>query len=513
MAAPVEYRWGAARKAALLRSGKRRAKCTVHLHCALVHMRTLGTLVFSVPSIRYGISPWLDAVRGKKRPEFPSFRGVITHPVVIVGGGMAGAMTAYACASAGLKVILLEADRVGLGGTGNATGLMSGESSESYREVEARAGRRVARALFSALEAAPRDLAATVKRLGIKAQLEAAPAVRIVPPAQSDQALRKDIAARDRADLIGSYLPPGAVARQAALESSGGMRLPDGGFADPYKLTLGFLNAAIKRGAKVYERSRVKKITFTRKTATAFLDAGSITTTNLVICIGEPTSLFKPLKRHLRHEHRYAVLTEPLPAAVRKELGQRATMLLRDTETPPHHLWFTADHRALFAGGDQKRQPDRLREQDAGAADRRVDVRADAAVSGDFRRGAGVWLGRAARARGGRRALCRLASQFSVSPVRVRHAARPGARVSGQPHHPAQHPRQAGEGRHALFVCEEPVTARDQDPGIRRGAPSWLTSGVFRINPLQGWQREAILKAAQLLRDRFGNPPAEPAGA
>lgn len=34
-------------------------------------------------------------------------------------------------------------------------------------------------------------------------------------------------------------------------------------------------------------------------------------------------------------------------------------------------------------------------------------------------------------------------------------------------------------------------------------------SGVFRINPLQGWQREAILKAAQLLRDRFGNPPVD----
>ncbi|MFM8532342.1 MAG: hypothetical protein ACKOEC_01910 [Acidimicrobiia bacterium] len=32
-------------------------------------------------------------------------------------------------------------------------------------------------------------------------------------------------------------------------------------------------------------------------------------------------------------------------------------------------------------------------------------------------------------------------------------------------------------------------------------------SGIFRINPLQAWQREAILKAAQLLRDRFGNPP------
>ncbi len=30
-------------------------------------------------------------------------------------------------------------------------------------------------------------------------------------------------------------------------------------------------------------------------------------------------------------------------------------------------------------------------------------------------------------------------------------------------------------------------------------------SGIFRINPLQGWQREAIQKAAQLLRDRFGD--------
>jgi gamma-glutamylputrescine oxidase len=271
-------------------------------------------------------------------------------------------MTAFACAAAGLKPILLEADRVGLGGSGHATGLLSGEAAESFRDVEARAGRRVARALFSAMETAPRDLAATVKRLGIKAGLEVGSGLRVIPPNQIDKALKKEIAARQAGDLIASFLTPGAIARQTAIESAGGMRMPDGGFVDPFNLTLGFLKAAIKRGAKVYERSRINKITFTRKTATAFLQGGAITTTNLVICIGEPTSLFKPLKRHLRHEHRYAVLTQPLPAAVRAELGQRG-VLLRDTESPSHHLWFTADHRALFAGGDQKRQPDRLREK------------------------------------------------------------------------------------------------------------------------------------------------------
>ena len=298
----------------------------------------------------------------KKRPDFPAFRGVITHPVVIAGGGMSGAMTAYACAAAGMKVILLDAARVGLGGTASASGLLSGEAAESYREVEARHGRRTARAMFGAMESAPRDLAATVKRLGLKAGVTLAPSLRIVPPNQTDKDLRREVSARAAAGLIGTFLQPGAIARQTNLETVGGMRLPDGGFAEPYKLTLGFLNAAIKRGAQVYERSRVKRITFTRKTATAFLDGGAITTTNLVIAIGEPTGLFKPLKRHLRHEHRYAVMTEPLPAAVRAELGQRSAML-RDTEATPHQLWFTADNRVIFTGGDQKRQPDRLRDK------------------------------------------------------------------------------------------------------------------------------------------------------
>ena len=275
---------------------------------------------------------------------------------------MSGAMTAYACASAGYKVILLEADRIGLGGSGRATGLLSGEACDSYRELEARAGKRAARAMFDAMQGAPRELAAAIKRLGIRAGFDPAEQLRVFTASQSEKVIRREMTARQDAGIKAAWVAPAAVMRQAAIDSGGAMRLPDAGFVDPFKLTLGFLAAAIKRGVKVYERSAVKKITFTRKTATAFLDGGAITTTNLAICIGEPTSLFKPLKRHLRHEDRYAVLTEPLSASVRAELGQR-TAVLTDTESPAHHLWFTADHRALFAGADQKRPADRLRDK------------------------------------------------------------------------------------------------------------------------------------------------------
>ena len=54
------------------------------------------------------------------------------------------------------QVMVLEADRIGSGGSGVATGLLSGESSTSFRDVEARHGRRMARAMFHATESAPR---------------------------------------------------------------------------------------------------------------------------------------------------------------------------------------------------------------------------------------------------------------------------------------------------------------------------------------------------------------------
>lgn len=275
---------------------------------------------------------------------------------------MAGAMAAQACAAAGMKVILLEAGRIGQGGSGRATGLMSSEACGSYRDLEARAGKRAARALFELTEKAPRELAAAVKRLGIKAGLELRDAMRILPAGSPDKLLQRELASRKEEGLTAGWMSPAMVQRQAALASAGGMKLPDWGFVDPYQLTLGFLKAGIKKGVKVYERSRINKITFNRKNATAFLDGGAITTENLIICIGEPTSLFKPLKRHLKHEDRYAVLTEPLPAAVRAELGQQAA-LITDSESPAHQLWFTADHRVLFAGADQKRPAERLRDQ------------------------------------------------------------------------------------------------------------------------------------------------------
>jgi glycine/D-amino acid oxidase-like deaminating enzyme len=51
------------------------------------------------------------------------FRGELEAPLVIIGGGLSGVMTAYGAAAAGMKVLLLEADRLGHGGSGRSAGI------------------------------------------------------------------------------------------------------------------------------------------------------------------------------------------------------------------------------------------------------------------------------------------------------------------------------------------------------------------------------------------------------
>jgi glycine/D-amino acid oxidase-like deaminating enzyme len=82
----------------------------------------------------------------------------------------------------------------------------------------------------------------------------------------------------------------------------------------------------------------------------------------VLVATAAPLPDLRQLRRHLKSLHSYAVVTEPLPAAVRRELGTRAAAL-RDTDSPPHFLRWLKEDRVLFAGADQPAVPDRSRER------------------------------------------------------------------------------------------------------------------------------------------------------
>jgi glycine/D-amino acid oxidase-like deaminating enzyme len=129
------------------------------------------------------------------------------------------------------------------------------------------------------------------------------------------------------------------------------MRTRDNATVDPYRATLGVAAAAAHRGARIFERSPVTKTSFTREIATVTVGATANRARRVVVATGTAGSLFKPLARHFMLRTNYLVLTEPVPAKVRKALGSR-DHLLRDSAAPARRIAWIDDERLLVSGAD-----------------------------------------------------------------------------------------------------------------------------------------------------------------
>jgi glycine/D-amino acid oxidase-like deaminating enzyme len=299
----------------------------------------------------YGRSPWVETHPKSRVPAHPRHRGTESSPVVIVGGGLTGCATAYAFAAAGQKVVLLEAERIGLGSTAASLGLVAGEPGVALGEVEKAVGRKDARAAFLAWRRSALDFQALLRRLDIPCHLQAGGAATVAITPEQMTRLKKEQKARRDAGLDVPMLTAKAVKAEVALDAVGAVRDKDAAVLDPYRACLGLAAAAADRGATIFERSPVRRITFTRRHATVFSSGGAIKTSRVVIATGMPTKLFASLERHFWFRDVYFALTEPVPARIRQQLGRR-TLVVRDLAPTPHIVRWFDDNRLLVGGAD-----------------------------------------------------------------------------------------------------------------------------------------------------------------
>jgi glycine/D-amino acid oxidase-like deaminating enzyme len=308
---------------------------------------------------------WLDRFPKSRRPSYPRFRGSPggnDADVVIVGGGLTGCACAYSFAAAGVKVILLEAGRVGAGSTAGSPGLIREAFDASFQETAAAHGLRAARHLWQGIHRASLDFSAAIRRLDLRCDWAPQDLLHVARrEPESVKRLRREYEARRQAGLDHSWVTAAALAREASLEGGAAIRTR-GAVIDPYRAGVGLASAAVERGARFFEQTAVRRIRATRKRVEVATAGGSIRAQSVVIATATQLADLRGLRRHLHPLVGYTVVTEVLPAAVRRELGAR-TASLRDSADPPHFLRWLKDDRALFMGADQPPIPARARDK------------------------------------------------------------------------------------------------------------------------------------------------------
>ena len=308
---------------------------------------------------RYGISPWIDWLPTSRVPDYLRLRGDQAFDVAIVGGGLTGCATAYACALAGRKVILVEAERIGRGRSGRSAGLLLPEPGPSFRDVEQAHGLRAARTAFESWRRAALEGAALLRRLNIRCALE--PVTPLVVAARDDEKmLRREFDARSKAGIEATWLTSKLLSKLTVPEAPAAIRMRDAFTLDPYRACLGLASAAASRGAVICERSAVKKVKFTRKYVDVIAEGGTIRASTAIVTTGTATLQFGQLRRHFKRREGYLVLTAPMPAAIRKQIGARETTF-RDTRNPHRRVRWTSDDRILVTGATQDETPERQR--------------------------------------------------------------------------------------------------------------------------------------------------------
>jgi glycine/D-amino acid oxidase-like deaminating enzyme len=311
---------------------------------------------------KYGRSPWIDRVPAGRVPAYPKYRGRVESEVVIIGGGLTGCLTAYALSVAGVKVVLLDAGQIGRGATGSSTGWVGADPGIGFADLAKAIGVRAARQAWQAWHRAGLDCMALLRRLKIKCDLEPHGSVAVAVMPEHLERLRREQKARQQADLEAPFLTARVIVGEIGLPALGGLRAREGATFDPYRAVLGVAAAAAERGARIFERSPVGKITFTRRTVDVLPEGGAIRASRVIIATGAPAALFKGLRRHFWFQQRFFAATAPIPARTRRALGA-AHAVVRDLAQPPHILRWLDEERLLVAGADAPSPPDRQRER------------------------------------------------------------------------------------------------------------------------------------------------------
>ena len=303
-------------------------------------------------ALRRGRSIWLPA--RDRAARYPILRGRHATEIAIVGAGMTGAMIAALFAEAGVRVMVVDAARAGHGSTAASTALLLQEPDYTLAALGRLYSPARARRLWQLSHDATAAFIKTIKHFNISCDFNMRDSIYYT--LDHHAALLRDCERRDRAGFAGELLDAETMRTITGIENATGILTKGNARLNPVKACQGLLKAATRLGARVFERSEVRRVRPVGNGVRLYCPNGTIDAKQVVIATGYATKYFRPLAGRFRMRRTYVVVTDRINARVRRRLGLNDVMLW-DTERPYHYVRWTDDGRLLLGGEDRPVKP------------------------------------------------------------------------------------------------------------------------------------------------------------
>lgn len=198
-------------------------------------------------------SLWLDTT---PTTDYPTLDGDIETDVAIAGGGIAGILAAWQLSQAGLKVAIVEKNKIIENTTGNTTAKLTSQHNLIYDFLIKKHGKETAQAFADANQQAISDIKQLSEELNIQCDFE--PGDTYVYTERDDklEAIEAEVEATKSLGLPASF----ETTTELPIAIKGAIRFSDQAQFHPRKFLLGIAEHLIKNGVKIYEQTEVLDI-------------------------------------------------------------------------------------------------------------------------------------------------------------------------------------------------------------------------------------------------------------
>lgn len=300
--------------------------------------------------INGGLSFWHRQI-GQPTPR-PALPGDRTYDIAVVGAGYTGLWTAYYLKQAqpGLRIVVLEANVAGYGGSGRNGGWLSAEPPGQLRRYASSHGWPAAvelqRAMFRSVDEVIR--VAGVER--IDAEIRKSGVLHVATNPAQEQRLREhlphlrhagwstdDLVELDDRELAERMRIPGARS---------GHWTPHGARVQPAKLVTGLAAVVERQGVDIFEQTRVTEV----RPGAVSTDRGTVRADHIVKATEGFTADLKGHRRFWLPMNSSMIVTEPLSADAWEQIGWRGGELVGDGAHSFCYMQRTPDGRVVVGG-------------------------------------------------------------------------------------------------------------------------------------------------------------------
>ncbi len=296
--------------------------------------------------LRSGHPFWL--LKNGLLADYPSLKHEESCQVVVIGGGITGALVAYHLAREGVETVLVEKRDIGGGSTAASTALLQYEIDTELHDLIGTVGEahavRSYRLGLEAIDAVER----LGGELGDDCGFERKTSLYLASKKSDVYKLRKEYETRKAFGFQVEYLEAKDIESRASFAAPGAILSYGDAQVDPFRLTHQLIQAAKKQGLRVYDRCEVAKVEPSGNGVVLHTGAGfRISGQRVVFATGYESQQY--LKQNVGVlKSTFALISEPFDDFE----GWPDRSLIWESARPYFYLRTTSDDRAIIGGED-----------------------------------------------------------------------------------------------------------------------------------------------------------------